>query len=166
MTADNLLSRPKIFGIGFHKTGTSSLQRALEILGYRCCSDVGIYDENITHTARNLAFALIPKFDAFRDNPWPILFKELDAHIPRSKFILTVRDENKWIQSVVNHFGTNVTPMRKWIYGVGFPKGNESIYLDRYRAHNRDVRAYFSNRPGDLLEIDITAAPSREKLCS
>ncbi len=27
--------RPKVFGIGFHKTGTTSLGRALRALGYR-----------------------------------------------------------------------------------------------------------------------------------
>ena len=43
--------------------------------------------------------------------------------------------------------------MRKWVYGVGFPQGNEDIYLERYKFHNEDVLNYFKDRPGDLLVV-------------
>jgi len=45
----SLMRKQKIFVIGFHKTGTSSLGAALEILGYTVCDAVGIQDiENET----------------------------------------------------------------------------------------------------------------------
>ena len=34
----------KVFGIGFQKTGTSSLMRALQTLGYRVCDGCGNAD--------------------------------------------------------------------------------------------------------------------------
>jgi hypothetical protein len=45
--------------------------------------------------------------------------------------------------------------MLQWIYGVGYPKGNEQIFLDRYRQHQNDVLDYFKDRPDDLLVVHI-----------
>ena len=36
-----------MFGIGFHKTGTSSLGRALSMLGYRVADVQGVWDQDI-----------------------------------------------------------------------------------------------------------------------
>ena len=74
-----------------------------------------------------MAFKLANRFDAFQDNPWPILYKELDRQFPDSKFILTLRPSDEWIRSVVSVFGDEETAVREWIYGVGHPKGNEDV---------------------------------------
>jgi Sulfotransferase domain len=157
---------PKIFGIGFHKTGTSSLGAALELLGRRVCGPVGYMKPDIAETLRETAFELVDEYDAFEDNPWTLLYRELDEKFPGSRFILTVRDPNKWIKSVVRHFGGETTPMRELIYGrgKGDPKGNEALYVARYERHNAEVREYFKGR-SDLLVIDVTAGDGWEKLC-
>ena len=46
---------PKIFCIGFHKTGTTSLGQALEALGYRVCGEMGIREPRIGEIAMDLA---------------------------------------------------------------------------------------------------------------
>jgi len=102
---------------------------------------------------------------AFQDNPWPIIYKELDKKFPGSKFILLLRDSQSWIKSQVRHFGVKETPMRKWIYGVGCPKGNEEIYVKRFDDHNREVLAYFKDRPNELLVLDLPNGDGWEKLC-
>ena len=58
--------------------------------------------------------------------------------------------------------------MRRWIYGenAGCPEGNEDTYIKRYERHNREVLEYFSDRPGDLLVMDIPADAGWEKLCA
>lgn len=155
----------KIFGIGFHKTGTKSLAEALMHLGYRVTGPNGVRDPHIGSRVFDYVDDLIPRFDAFQDNPWPILFRELDGRFPGSKFILTIREPAAWIQSVVDHFGQHDTPMRSWIYGVGHPQGHEETYLRRYGQHNRDVLAHFRDRPKDLLVMNITAGDGWEKLC-
>ena len=71
--------KPKVFCIGFHKTGTKSLARALEILGYRVTGPNGTRDPRIAERALPMALDIAARFDAFNDNPWPILFRELDA---------------------------------------------------------------------------------------
>jgi hypothetical protein len=158
--------RPKVFGIGFHKTATSSLGEALQILGYRVASVVGIRDQDIADTYKEKAFALVQDFDAFEDNPWPLLYRELDRAFPGSKFILTRRPDEAWLKSATRHFGGQSTPMRELIYdGHGDPEGYEELYLARYRKHNDDVLSYFVDRPHDLLQMDITAGDAWDTLC-
>lgn len=156
---------PKVFGIGFHKTGTKTLATALRQLGYSVTGPNGVMDPDIGRNVHGMVHALVPLYDAFQDNPWPILFRELDETYPSSKFILTIRSTSAWIASQVLHFGTDETPMRKWIYGVGHPKGNEELYMARYEQHNREVLAHFRDRPGDLLTLDFPEGDGWEKLC-
>lgn len=155
----------KLFAIGYHKTGTSSLAIALQILGYRVTGPRGVFDPLISTRALSIALDLVQEYDAFQDNPWPLLYKDLDRLVPKSRFILTVRPSEPWIRSVVRHFGGTVTPMREWIYGAGDPTGHETEYVRRYEAHNQSVRQYFRQRPRDLLVMDITQGDGWEQLC-
>lgn len=155
----------KVFGIGFQKTATTSLAMALRVLGYRVTGPNGVNDPDIGQKVHTLTDKLVARFDAFQDNPWPLLYQRLDKQFPSSKFILTIRPADRWIKSVVRHFGTQSTPMRKWIYGVGFPLGNEDTYVARYERHNREVLDYFQNRLDDLLVMRITEGDGWEKLC-
>lgn len=157
--------KPKVFCIGFHKTGTTSMAVALKKLGYRVTGPNGVDDPDIGKNAISMAYKLVESFDAFQDNPWPILYKELDAKFPGSKFILTLRDPDSWLKSQVKHFGNHETPMRRWIYGVGCPEGNEEIYLKRYKEHYQEVIEHFKGRPDDLLILDLPRGDGWEKLC-
>lgn len=154
----------KIFGIGFHKTGTTSLDSALSQLGYRVIGPNGVNDPNIQKNMITMCKEIVPKYDAFLDNPWPLLYKRLDQMYPKSKFILTLRPTALWLRSIVNHFGSKETEMRKMIYGVGCPKGNEAIYSARYEQHNNEVLDYFSERSDDLLVLKISEGEGWEKL--
>jgi hypothetical protein len=160
--------KTKVFCIGFHKTGTSSLGLALEELGYRVVGSSGVRDPDIKNNVHKMAADLIKKYDAFQANPWPIIYKDLDQNYPGSKFILTLRNSQSWITSQVNHFGKRETPMREWIYGIGrsCPKGNEELYVKRFEKHNEEVFEYFKGRPQDLLIMDFAAGDGWEKLCS
>ena len=161
-----MANKQKVFGIGFHKTGTKSLCKALEILGYRVCEPIGARNPDIAKEALSLALDHARRFDAVQDNPFPPLFRDLDAAFPGSKFILTTEDPEVWIKRAVRYFGPNETPMRKWIYGKGSPIGNEALYLDRFKAHQNDVLDHFKNRKDDLLVWPLTREPGWEKLCS
>ena len=155
----------KIFCIGFQKTGTTSLGEAFEKLGYKVC---GVYHELLPDLRRGdfeKIKDVVESYDVCKDNPWPVLYQQLDQFFPGSKFILTIRDETAWIKSVVNHFDSKPSDMINFIYGVPFPTGNEEIFLNRYRQHNQDVIDYFKKRPGDLLIIDLEKEEAWKKLC-
>ena len=159
---------PKVFCIGFHKTGTTSLKMALMELGYRVTGPFARREHNIAETVEAQAREIAAKYDAFQDNPWPIIYRFLDREYPGSKFILSLRPTQKWIASVVDHFADSQPPMREWIYGPGKgnPVGNEDVYVERYERHNREVLEYFKDRPGDLITFDISAGDGWEKLCT
>lgn len=158
-------TKTKVFGIGFHKTGTTSLARALYILGYNVTGYFGVHDPNIAKNVYDQAHRLAQRYDAVQDTPWPILYKELDQWFPGSKFILTIRDPEPWMQSVKKHFKGHRIPAHEWIYGVSTAVGNERTYIQRLQEHNKNVVEYFKNRPNDLLVMDITKGDGWEELC-
>lgn len=156
---------PKVFGIGFPKTATSSLAVAFEELGYSVFGHFAVENEDISKDVDNLTRAKLPHYDAFLDVPWCVLYRRLDQWCPGSKFVLTVRDYDDWIRSITRHFGYRRTPMREWIYGVGDPIGSEDIYVRRHKTHVSEVKEYFSDRPDDLLVLNIVDGEGWDKLC-
>jgi hypothetical protein len=100
------------------------------------------------------------------DLPIPLLFRELDKGYPGSKFILTTRRPQAWLESVRRHWSHEYNPHRaQWgtdpfthrahriLYGQkGF---DAERFLKRYQQHNLEVKAYFASRPNDLLILDM-----------
>ena len=72
----------KVFCIGFHKTGTSSMAKAFQKLGYRVTGPNSVRDPNIGTNAIDMIEKLVNDFDFFQDNPWPILYRDLDKKYP------------------------------------------------------------------------------------
>ncbi|MFO1091860.1 MAG: sulfotransferase [Planctomycetaceae bacterium] len=171
----NLDHRPKVFGIGFHKTGTSTLGRALRTLGYRVQKGRAFnhprkpsIPEPVTlDKVWDLVRPMIPLYGAFEDNPWPLLFQHVDQAYPGSRFVFTYRDSDRWIRSALRYFGAKTNATHDLLYER--PKfriaGNEDIALARYERHNMEVLDYFHNRPGDILQWNLEADPRWEPLC-
>lgn len=164
----------KILVIGFQKTGTTTMTAALRALGFSVAQASQAVNlalrgdkltpEQIDETVRRIAFEVADKADAVQDSPYPLLFKELDARYPGSKFIYLDRDPDSWVKSVVGHFGAGGNGLRDWIYGKARPKGNEEVYRRRFVDHRDEVRAYFKDRPDDILIMDLAAGDGWLKL--
>ncbi|MBI3557093.1 MAG: hypothetical protein HY074_12590 [Deltaproteobacteria bacterium] len=156
----------KIFGIGMHKTATSSLDRAFKILGYRSThwdNHAAFYKALLSGAAGDLDAAM-QGFDAASDLPLPLMFRELDAHFPGSRFILTIRDAERLATSAENHIGGRRLDVEEFLF-YGVWKFDRQRCLDRYREHSQSVLSYFKNRPEDLLVLDITAGEGWARLC-
>ena len=93
----------KIFGLGLSKTGTTSLAHALDILGYkvRDCLGITIYRKGQISSIDRTA---LKNYDALTDTPIPSFYRELDIEFPNSKFILTVRELDAWLNSCKKQF--------------------------------------------------------------
>ena len=163
------MTRAKVFCIGFQKTGTTSLYAALTRLGYRTAAVIGRdwSAEKLADEGARLCIETMKEFDAAQDMPWPIFFRELDAAYPGSKFILTVRDAESWFQSIEKHFGDRADEMQAFIYGrnAAAPTGNKARYIEIRAAHEKAARAYFVDRPGDLLIMDLEKGDGWDTLC-
>jgi len=151
----------KVFCLGFQKTGTSSLGLALEKLGYKVA---GYYQfRDFAHKGnlswkdlRERALATAQDFDAAQDTPWPLLYRELDAAFPGSKFIHITRARDAWLNSALKDFANHPNAIHNLIYGSFYPMGNESAWLARYDRHNEEVKEFFSNRPNDFISLDLS----------
>ena len=84
----------KIFAIGFNKTGTTSLHRIFEDLGYR-----SLHDDRWRQLSDPLLFRF---YDAFSDGI-PEDIRAWDATFPEARFILQVRDLDAWLDSRIEH---------------------------------------------------------------
>jgi hypothetical protein len=170
----------KIFGIGFYKTGTTSLFEALRILGYDTVNGdaPGSYpgaDDGATLIrqidAGDYRLPTLEMFEAFTDNPYFRIWREIHAMYPEAKYILTVRDEEPWIASCTRFYrNRRIRPMRAWMFGPhADPSRDEEsrqAWLAAYREHNRAVREFFATRPDQFLELDPTRERGWERLCS
>jgi hypothetical protein len=174
----------KIFCIGFHKTGISTLAKCLKELRF------------VPHASWNNSKFLVPRwaegnyypileyaknFKSFSDSPWnhTNLYEALDMKFPGSKFILTMRDPDKWFESTrkwATPQGKMETSVRKLPYGKLFHKkvfglttdsfdDMKDQYKEVYHQRNLEIKEYFKNRPEDFLILDWEKDDGWEKLC-
>jgi hypothetical protein len=154
------MTRKKVFCIGLGKTGTTSLKEALRVLGYR--------------TIRlPLNWQGITDFDAALPGVSAAMYQELDSAYPGSKFILTVRDVAGWLKSIERDMGRKLDVRRDRAAErnrlLTMLYGTTTFDPDRFRQvfqdHIAEVRAYFGDRPDDLLLLDVTGNSGWGELC-
>lgn len=174
----------KIFGIGLHRTGTTTLGDCLIQLGFTPQANwntsanfiphyhLGEYEEIYKHANC---------FRSFQDSPWNHgdFYKFLDKKFPNSKFILTKRNENTWYRSFKKHWtplGETKTNTSRHPLGKIYHKNlfrfekdcfdnYEAYYKAIYNIRNDEIIDYFKNRKNDFLIIDWEEGDGWEKLC-
>ncbi|MBR8535747.1 hypothetical protein KDU71_09285 [Carboxylicivirga sediminis] len=183
-------NNPKIFVIGFNKTGTTSVESALKEFDIKLGNqrEAELLLDNIINDDFKTLFNYCLKAEAFQDIPFslPSIFKILDQKFEGSKFILTVRDsDQQWFESLCKFHGKlwadGKTPTKadlanaKYIY-KGYPLKvinrifgdcyyEAEHYKEVYNKHNNDVIEYFKSRPNDLLVINAAEKESYKKMC-
>ena len=173
----------KVFGIGWHKTATTSLQEALNMLGFQGVHWAHqIYPEIMMGQTH---FKILEQVQSLTDFPIPLIYKRLDKGYPGSKFILTIRDTESWLKSAQNHFEIMNRPDEK-LGGMslhenmrrrGIPADqihmlayrqivfDKEIFKKAYEDHNKEVKTYFKRRSKDLLIMDMSKGDGWDKLC-
>ena len=174
------MNQGKIFGIGYPKTATSSLANALALLDYRSVHDpYDILPRFFPEELKGFSYdpGVLDDHEAFAGVVC-LVFKQLDRAYPGSRFILTVRDERKWLKSLRSHLSnkTKTTRMdaliplqpfvrsRNFNGDLWFIDDHAGNYLKAYQRHNQEVMDYFKGRD-DLLVINIERGDSWDKLC-
>ncbi len=160
--------RPKVIGVGLNKTATKSLSECLTAMGYN----------NQTYSLEaftlyrqqdwDALFAIMDQHDSFEDWPWPLMYRQIDERYPDAKFILTTRATPEvWYRSLCK-MAVRMGPLNKFekhIYGYSMPQGRRDQHVEFYLKHNEEVKAYFSDRPGKLLELCFDTGVSMAELC-
>jgi hypothetical protein len=166
---------PIVFGIGLSRTGTSSLNEALNIMGYHAIHWIN------PHTRSLIDIDDFFLFDAFTDIPVSYQFEELYKMFPEAKFVYTTRSINTWEQSIKKHYQNNrniSTPSElnnkstadRFGKLAGKIEGN--LYAQyptwnvAFQEFDKRVRNFFDNKPLDkFLELRICEGEGWEKLC-
>lgn len=186
--------KPKIFGIGNNKTGTTSLRRAMEGLGYTV-GDQGVAELMMDQWSKR-DFKKIIRYchtaQFFQDVPFskPYTFVILDYAFSNSKFILTIRDSpEQWYNSLTKFHAKKwgkegrvptkedlqnafylykgwPWDVNRWVYDT--PEDNpyeKEAMIKSYIDYNQSVIEYFRHRPDDLLILNVAEAGAFQKLC-
>ena len=99
--------RGKIFCIGRNKTGTTSLEYVFQQLGYKVANQARserlIFEAKLNPDER--FWRWVDAHQVFQDSPFntPWLLPELVERYPEARFILSTRDEEAWLASLLNH---------------------------------------------------------------
>jgi hypothetical protein len=174
--------RNKVFGIGLSRTGTKSLTSALYTLGIKV---IHYPDDETTLrelTEGNCNFSVLSQYDGITDITTVPYYAQLHQLFPDSKFILTVRDKDSWLQSMEKHWSdrpafsdpdehcigkeTHMTIrrfLRAAVYGCYEFNADRLSYV--YDLHYKNVLDYFKNHPDSLLVLDICGGQGWETLC-
>jgi Sulfotransferase domain len=140
---------PKVFCVGFNKTGTTSIGKALEMLGYDHSSFnqkvwlnyylKGRFDKVIEYAA---------KYQSFDDLPWlkEDLIPILDESFVGSKYIYLERDEISWKRS----FG-------RWNQVMFGTSPDANAGWTEYLRHREFVLNYFRDRsPREFIILEVS----------
>ncbi len=171
----------KVIGVGFGRTGTTSIQRALEGLGYHAY--------NFEAVMQNEQFSAWREANEGRPD-WQEIFRGYDATIswpacffyevlyeayPDAKFILTTRDSERWAESVsrsMKHFPklkafrfvTRVRAMLELMDTLIVPKfgslnPSKAHLIELLAEHNRAVQAFVPSEKLLVYEVKDGWAP-------
>jgi hypothetical protein len=153
----------KIFQIGFNKCGTTSIHNFFLQNGLK---SIHWDNTNLAKTIKNNSDNNQPllsgyeQYDCFTDMEslgdhfyiYLTHYKELDKQYPNSKFILNVRDKEKWIKSRMKH--NNYLEYFRRNTGLN-TDGVINLWHNQWDNHISDVLEYFSDRNDDLLHFNI-----------
>ncbi len=148
----------KIFGLGLTKSGTTSLNDALNLIGIP--SAHWIHDDYFEH--------VLQTYTGICDMPVTTRYRELDRRFPGSRFILTARAFDDWLDSCRRWYLSHpaqegqIAQYRIELYGT--PHFDPVVFTRVYHRHHAEVEEYFRGREGDLLKMDIGGGQEWEAL--
>ena len=183
-----------IFCIGQNKTGTTSMEALFKKLNYKVGDQYQA--ELLFKDWQKNNFIPIIKYikqsgNFFQDIPFslPKTYEILEKEFPKSKFILTIRSEDLWVNSVFNfqkkifandkeNYTIEDLKNADYIYkGYGwdvtkakYPMINEENFNDKniristYNKYNQDVINYFADKKNKLLVVDLSEPKAKEKI--
>lgn len=165
-----------VIGAGFGRTGTASLKRALESLGFSPCHHMSeVLKQPETAAGWTAALngdtavlpALVAGYRATLDFPSCLLWRELVERYPLAKVVLTVRDPEQWYRSAratilnpdresrAGRLGAGLVealaPLSAAMAARGFRRDlGEAETIEVFQRHNESVHACV---PADRLLV-------------
>lgn len=150
----------KVVGAGLGRTGTLSMKRALEQLGFGPCHhmiEVFMHPESVplwidAGDGRPDWDAIFRDYASMVDYPGARYWRQLAEHYPEAKVLLTLRDPDAWFESTQatifapNSPAVNAPPEMKRFFASFIGEFGERLHdrafmTDHFRRHNALVQA-------------------------
>ena len=152
----------RVFGIGYPRTGTSSLAHALRKLGYTTYhAPFASRFENIHNWAGQYEALTdlhthVANFDALN----------LLSSYPDAKYVLTVRDPTRWIRSVHKSFDPLTLNVSDTVGLTQLRRLVDDLKSNSMDAHTRHVSEGFqrAGKSHQLLILDVSEPEAYNKL--
>ena len=164
----------RVFGVGMNKTGTSSLSRALRHLGVlpvasqRLVQRAGLLEAVFDRRHFEPALRYARMYRAFEDRPWNVwdMYRRLDERYPGSRFVLTVRDPDRWWLSVEHWISVSKPAVaQRYRQHLEARSLSRHAMVEAYLRHNEEIQQHFRGRP-DLAVLDFEGGAGWPDLCS
>ena len=179
----------KIFGIGYPKTGTTSLAVALRGLGFNTFHDASLIFPKVFIDG-DFSICKNQDWDAYC-NRYQTYFINMDEQYPNSKFILTTRNPGQWHMSLSKSIG-DIKPnfLNKYdlntfselmktsdnspehfedvldcIATFGFLSLHHKRQIRRFNEHNDKVQEYFKDKKDQLLVLPLESNGKYQQIC-
>ncbi len=145
----------RVIGAGMGRTGTSSLKRALERLGFSPCHHMEEVIANPREVPTWEAAARGEKIDwksfmsswgASVDFPSALYYRELMAAFPDAKVILSLRDADSWYDSMAQTIVPTLTRFPNTIIGPRLPYLSGPFRAMGQTKLRRELLGNFSDR--------------------
>lgn len=161
--------KSKVFGIGMYKTGTTSLGRALDILGYKTLhgpwmqnqladfDDGEYYDQKKWEHSWEIIKKQTEMYSGFQDYPWMFIFEKCYEWYPDAKFVMTTRDAIDRANSDANMWNTPLEQLKS--------SGKYQEFIDLSYLHEEKVDNFFKDKP-NLLKFNVFEGDGWDKLCN
>lgn len=161
-----------VLGVGLPKTGTTSLKRALRLLGYpRVWGHNPAYCERYFAGDFDCLLKAFGEYRAAQDLPWALIYQLVYREFPDTLFVLTKRKtEDAWFDSLCAHAARKELlnrdyGVRERVFGYRKPDDNKGHHIDIYRKHIETVRDFFADK-GTLIEVSWDDGDAWGALCS
>ena len=171
-------NKDKIFCIGRNKTGTTSIEKWMQMIG--CSVAPQQAGENCTLDVINGDYSklnnLVLDFNGFQDLPYnlPNVPQHLHKNYPNAYFILTVRrSSDEWYQSLVRYnrkieptqpIGkTTVAEMQHKIYGDYIE--NKQNCIEHYEKYNMQIEEYMIRNNARFIKLCLSEPNANQILC-
>lgn len=159
-----------IFQVGFNKSGSTSLAKALDIFGfnvshYHLKGSESVFLHNIVNKnmsmSRDVLFGIPKDMDAILDcNPIMTessIYTKLYYEHPGSKFIFLDREFNAWYISMIKHALKNHYINEDYIY-------DRDWFFEQHVRVKTEILSFFANKT-NFLHLNLCEEPTWDKLC-
>jgi len=164
----DIIKKHKVFVIGMFKTGTTSLGKALELLGYKTLhgpwwftgdnmKDSFNERPDIWKLFEDKIKDMTKQYDAFQDFPWMYVYEDLIKWYPDAKFIYMTRNPIELAES----------ERKMWERSGTRPEDilPAQTFINRYEKHQKEVYRFFKGKDNFLEMSIIDDGDGWNKLC-